>query len=87
MADNNSSPVCGACKFFLGNGDFGICRRFPSYEQRHASNWCGEHYPIPHVVTQPEFIVPADEKQLKRIAKLIKPIEAKKRGRPAKGKS
>jgi len=74
MADNNSSPVCGACKFFLGNGDFGICRRFPSYEQRHSSNWCGEHYPIPHVVTQPVELV-------------IQPIEAKKRGRPARGKA
>lgn len=73
MADNNSSPVCGACKFFLGNGDFGICRRFPSYEQRHASNWCGEHYPIPQVITQP-------------VEPVIQPIEAKKRGRPARGK-
>ena len=73
MADNNSSPVCGACKFFLGNGDFGICRRFPSYEQRHSSNWCGEHYPTPHVVTQP-------------VEPVIEPIKAKKRGRPARGK-
>lgn len=74
MADNNSSPVCGACKFFLSSGDFGICRRFPSYEQRHASNWCGEHYPIPHVVQQP-------------VEPVIEPIEAKKRGRPARGKA
>jgi hypothetical protein len=74
MADNNSNPVCGVCKFFLSSGDFGICRRFPSYEQRHASNWCGEHFPIIQEVKQP-------------VEPVIEFIEAKKRGRPAKGKA
>jgi len=32
---------CFNCKYFLGN-DLGSCRRFPTYQNRHANEWCGE---------------------------------------------
>ncbi|UOF80271.1 higH-potential iroN-sulfur protein from ectothiorhodospira transfeR(iroN-sulfur proteiN).8A [Caudoviricetes sp.] len=33
--------TCSSCKYFLGI-DLGSCRRFPTYQNRHANEWCGE---------------------------------------------
>lgn len=74
MADNDSSLTCEGCKFFLENGVFGICRRYPAYESRHANNWCGEHSPLPKLEKPP-------------VEPIKQEIEPKKRGRPARSQS
>lgn len=35
---------CSCCRYFLtGFGDrLGSCRRFPSFQNRSAAEWCGE---------------------------------------------
>ena len=34
---------CGTCKFFLSNGKFGMCHRYPEGVMKQDSQWCGEH--------------------------------------------
>ena len=34
---------CGSCKFFLANGRFGMCHRFPEGVMKQDTQWCGEH--------------------------------------------
>jgi len=37
--------VCSSCRYFvIGFGDrMGSCRRFPVFQTRSVSEWCGEH--------------------------------------------
>ena len=37
MAENN----CKTCVYFMGS-NLGSCRRFPTYQNRHENEWCGE---------------------------------------------
>lgn len=42
-ADGGPSEKCGNCRFFKHrNNDAGRCQRFPRFEQRKRSEWCGE---------------------------------------------
>jgi hypothetical protein len=38
MPDGN----CKSCLHFLNTEVMGQCRRFPTYQNRHANEWCGE---------------------------------------------
>jgi uncharacterized protein (UPF0179 family) len=62
---------CKACTFFNDIGQLGQCRRFPVYQNRHHTEWCGEFSPSVVAVE----ILPVPE------AGAFSP---KKRGRPAK---
>ena len=43
MADANFIESCSACRFFLApNGAIGVCRRYPTHQNRHGNDWCGE---------------------------------------------
>jgi hypothetical protein len=47
---------CSCCRFFLiGFGDrLGVCRRFPSFQNRSVSEWCGEFsQKMPELVALP----------------------------------
>lgn len=35
---------CGTCKYFLANGKFGMCHRFPEGVMKQDTQWCGEHH-------------------------------------------
>lgn len=39
MADVN----CKSCVFFIDHQIMGQCRRFPVFQNRHFTEWCGEH--------------------------------------------
>ena len=39
MADSN----CNSCIFFVDHQIMGQCRRFPLFQNRHKTEWCGEH--------------------------------------------
>jgi hypothetical protein len=49
MAVVNSKDGCSSCIYFQnGDNDFiGSCRRFPSYQNRHSTEWCGEFVVVP----------------------------------------
>lgn len=47
MPDGN----CKSCRHFLNTEMMGQCRRFPTYQNRHANEWCGEYTTkIDHVI-------------------------------------
>jgi hypothetical protein len=47
MVDRN----CKSCRHFLDTEMLGQCRRYPTYQNRHANEWCGEFTTkIDHVV-------------------------------------
>ncbi len=79
MADANSIESCSACRFFLApNGAIGVCRRYPTHQNRHGNDWCGEFaYKKIEQITQESLQIIADG-----INERNKP----KRGRPAKVK-
>ena len=39
-----AGTYCKTCKYFLieTNAQMGSCRRFPTYQNRHSTEWCGE---------------------------------------------
>jgi hypothetical protein len=66
---------CKACCYFNNIGELGQCRRFPTYQNRHHTEWCGE-FKLPAIFTA-ENVLPVEEVG----AYFELP---KKRGRPAK---
>ena len=67
MADANFT--CKTCKHFVDMNQLGVCRRYPTYQNRHKSEWCGEY----------ALTSPADGPIVVQSEETIK-----KRGRPAK---
>ena len=43
MADEHSN--CGGCRFFRDQQVMGICRLYPHQQNKHKSDWCGQHEP------------------------------------------
>ena len=91
MAVVNSKDRCVSCIYFLSDGnDFiGSCRRFPTYQNRHGTEWCGEFVVVPPnpvfeaLVQDIEINVDAKEKRKKVIEEAGK-VEPKPKGRPKK---
>jgi hypothetical protein len=67
---------CKACVYFNDIGQMGQCRRYPTYQNRHYTEWCGEFELVAIVPT--EDVTPVPEAGV-----FSEP--PKKRGRPAKG--
>jgi hypothetical protein len=40
MAEMN----CNNCRFFTNQQIMGICKRYPTHQNRHENDWCGEHH-------------------------------------------
>ena len=40
MSDN-----CGGCLFFRDQQVMGVCRLYPQQQNKHESDWCGQHEP------------------------------------------
>jgi hypothetical protein len=91
MAVVNSKDGCSSCIYFLstGNDFIGSCRRFPTYQNRHGTEWCGEFVIVPPnpvfeaLVQDIEINVEAKEKRKKVIEEAGK-VEPKPKGRPKK---
>lgn len=41
MAEAHSN--CGNCRFFKNQQIMGICRLYPEQQNKHHSDWCGQH--------------------------------------------
>ena len=95
MAVVNSKDGCSSCIYFLstGNDFIGSCRRYPTYQNRHGSDWCGEFVLVPpnpvfesmvqDIEIQAELVEDAKEKRKKVIEEAGK-VEPKAKGRPKK---
>ena len=66
---------CKACVFFNDLGQMGQCRRYPTYQNRHNTEWCGEFQLV--AILESEDVLPVPE-----AGAFSEP--PKKRGRPAK---
>jgi hypothetical protein len=66
---------CKACVYFNDIGQMGQCRRYPTFQNRHHTEWCGEFELVAIVPT--EDVLPVQE-----AGAFSEP--PKKRGRPAK---
>lgn len=64
---------CKACVYFNDIGQMGQCRRYPTFQNRHSTEWCGEFQLV--AILESEGDSPVQE------AGAFSP---KKRGRPAK---
>ena len=102
MAVVDSKDGCSSCIYFLstGNDFIGTCRRFPTYQNRHGSEWCGEFVivpPNPVFETMVQDIenaseikiefVQVDESAKEKRKKVIEEaakVEPKPKGRPRK---
>jgi len=79
---------CKDCKFYMHDGHYGSCKRYPRVEVKSANDWCGEfrHMTVVLPVYSEEDLkafVPAITSE--EVGEMIK--TEKKRGRPAKEKS
>jgi len=93
MADLNSKESCNSCIYFLNkeNDFIGLCRRFPTFQNRHGSEWCGEFVIVPPnpvfetMIQDIEIAIETDPKEKrKRIMEEAGKLEPKPRGRPKK---
>ena len=66
---------CKACSYFNDLGQMGQCRRYPTFQNRHHTEWCGEYQLV--AILETEGVLPVQEAGI-----FSEP--PKKRGRPAK---
>ena len=66
---------CKACVYFNDIGQMGQCRRYPTFQNRHHTEWCGEFELV--AIPETEDVLPVQE-----AGAFSEP--PKKRGRPAK---
>lgn len=66
---------CKACVYFNDIGQMGQCRRYPTYQNRHYTEWCGEFELV--AILEKEGVTPV------QVAGVFSE-PPKKRGRPAK---
>ena len=48
---------CKTCKYFSQEGfrEMGVCKRYPTFQNRNSTDWCGEHNLIlPTTITLPK---------------------------------
>jgi hypothetical protein len=92
MAVVNSKDGCSSCIYFLstGNDFIGTCRRFPTYQNRHGSEWCGEFVIVPPnpvfeaMVQDIEIAVEDAKEKRKKVIEEAAKVEPKPKGRPRK---
>lgn len=88
MADANFIGSCIACRFFVApQGAFGVCRRYPSFQNVHQNDWCGEFQEAAVKLTAEEKAQRFNEitkASLKMIADDYNERQKSKRGRKPK---
>jgi hypothetical protein len=99
MAVVNSKDSCSRCIYFQnGENDFiGSCRRFPLYQNRHSSEWCGEFVVVPpnpvfealvqdiELASEVHLVFVEDKKEKRRkVIEEAAKVEPKPKGRPKK---
>ena len=53
---------CGNCEYFANRQIMGICRFYPAQQNKHESDWCGQHKPNqPKIRVLPVYDIMTDE--------------------------
>jgi hypothetical protein len=42
----NEDFKCANCQYFADRQIMGICRIYPEQQNKHESDWCGQHKPV-----------------------------------------
>ena len=58
MAESHSN--CGNCRFFKNQQIMGICRYSPQIQNKHHTDWCGQHQPA-ELVKLPVYDIMTDQ--------------------------
>ena len=53
---------CMTCRFFSQSQVMGLCRRYPTAQNKHENDWCGEHQ-LTEMVTLPVVDMMAPERK------------------------
>ena len=79
MSNINNKNSCESCKYFANSQNIlGSCQRFPSPQNKHQNDWCGEYSKL----IDPMLIM-AEELTRESIIDEVSAIKAKP-GRPKK---
>jgi len=87
MAVLNSKDTCNSCIYFLyqENDLMGLCRRYPTYQNRHGSEWCGDFVIVPPNPVFKSMVLDMElVEQRKKVIKDAGYVVPKPRGRPRK---
>ena len=81
MALDIVKNTCGLCKYFSNPNDvLGVCRRFPTYQNRHNTEWCGEYQQNAPILVMDEIATELTKESIKMEVGNLRP----KAGRPRK---
>jgi hypothetical protein len=81
MAISNFNKSCKVCIYFADeNSIMGSCRRFPTYQNRHSTEWCGEFEQNPSPVALDHLVADVTREAIMAEVGAIKT----KLGRPKK---
>lgn len=81
MAISNFNKTCNVCIYYADqNSIMGSCRRFPTYQNRHSTEWCGEYEQNPSPVALDNLVADVTREAIMAEVGAIKP----KPGRPKK---
>jgi hypothetical protein len=81
MANNHFKDSCNSCIYFANPHEImGSCRRFPTYQNRHSTEWCGEYTQNPSLVALDNLVQDVTRDTIMAEVGAIKP----KAGRPKK---
>ena len=68
---------CKTCKYFSKQSytDMGLCKRFPEQQNKHSTDWCGEHLAIKETtITLPKPDLEIDQTEKKKLGRPPKNI-------------
>jgi len=51
---------CGNCFYFRDDQIMGICRYLPQQVNKHTTDWCGQHKPLPALIALPVVEMPPE---------------------------
>jgi hypothetical protein len=81
MASDIVKNTCSICRYYSNPTDImGVCRRYPTYQNRHGTEWCGEYVQNAPIVVMGEMVEELTKEHIKNEISMIKP----KAGRPRK---
>jgi hypothetical protein len=81
MADSNFNKTCNSCIYFTNpNEIMGTCRRYPTYQNRHSTEWCGDYQQNPSLFALEHLVTDLTRETIMAEVGSIKP----KPGRPRK---
>ena len=81
MALDIVKNTCSICRYYSNPTDImGVCRRYPTFQNRHGTEWCGEYEQNAPVLVMNDIAGELTKEKIQEEVGKIKP----KAGRPRK---